>query len=157
MKAFLGSVAGPSVTPNKLCMSCTAQIAFQDHSTAKAKDSPHPAAMIQLIFKVTHIYTCKYLHCCNWLWVKNRYPKWNPGKLKQRLKPAVPSWVNFDPYPNHLGNLHVTCVLAATLQLFHAPSQAQHSSPPARASWKVNPAISLPTFAFGVYLQKFNL
>ena len=25
-----------------------------------------------------------------WVWVKNRYPKWNPGKWKQGLKPAVP-------------------------------------------------------------------
>ena len=25
-----------------------------------------------------------------WLWVKNRYPKWDPGKWKSRLKPAVP-------------------------------------------------------------------
>ena len=25
-----------------------------------------------------------------WLWVKNAYPKWNPGKWNQRLKPAVP-------------------------------------------------------------------
>ena len=25
-----------------------------------------------------------------WLWVKNRYPKWNPGKWNQGLNPAVP-------------------------------------------------------------------
>ena len=25
-----------------------------------------------------------------WLWVKNRCPKWNPGKWKHGLKPAVP-------------------------------------------------------------------
>ena len=24
-----------------------------------------------------------------WLWVKNGYPKWNPGKWNQGLKPAV--------------------------------------------------------------------
>ena len=35
-----------------------------------------------------------------WLWVKKRYPKWNAGKWSQRLKPAVPWWVNFDPYPD---------------------------------------------------------
>ena len=35
-----------------------------------------------------------------WLWVKNQCPKWNPGKWKSRLKPAVPWWFNFDPYPN---------------------------------------------------------
>ena len=34
------------------------------------------------------------------LWVKNRHPKWNPGKWKQGLKPAVPWWFRFDPYPN---------------------------------------------------------
>ena len=33
-------------------------------------------------------------------WVKHRLtPKWNPGKLNQGLKPAVPWWFNFDPYP----------------------------------------------------------
>ena len=34
-----------------------------------------------------------------WVWVKNRYTKWNPGKWTQRLKPAVPLWLHFDPYP----------------------------------------------------------
>ena len=29
-----------------------------------------------------------------WLRVKNRYPKWNPGK------PVVPWWFNFDPQPH---------------------------------------------------------
>ena len=35
----------------------------------------------------------------NWLWVKNGYPKWNPGKWKQRRKPAVLWWSNFHPHP----------------------------------------------------------
>ena len=26
-------------------------------------------------------------------------PKWNPGKWKHGPKPAVPWWLNFDPYP----------------------------------------------------------
>ena len=34
-----------------------------------------------------------------WLWVKHGYPTWNPGKWNQRLKPAVPRWLNFDPHP----------------------------------------------------------
>ena len=34
-----------------------------------------------------------------WLWVKNRYPKWNPGKCKYGRKPAGPWWLNFDPHP----------------------------------------------------------
>ena len=34
-----------------------------------------------------------------WPWVKNAYRKWNPGKWNQRLKPAVPLWFYFDPYP----------------------------------------------------------
>ena len=34
-----------------------------------------------------------------WLWVKNAYPKWNPGRWNQRLKPAVPWWLYFDQYP----------------------------------------------------------
>ena len=28
------------------------------------------------------------------------YPKWNPGKWKHGLNPAVPWWFNFDPYPS---------------------------------------------------------
>ena len=32
-------------------------------------------------------------------WVKTAYPKWNPGKWNQRLKPAVFWWFHFDPYP----------------------------------------------------------
>ena len=32
-----------------------------------------------------------------WLWVKNKHPKWNPGKWKHGLQPAV-FWLNFDPY-----------------------------------------------------------
>ena len=35
-----------------------------------------------------------------WLWVKDRYPKWNPGKWKHGLKPVVSWWFNFDPYPS---------------------------------------------------------
>ena len=31
--------------------------------------------------------------------IKNRYPKWNPGKWKHGLKPGLPWWFNFDPYP----------------------------------------------------------
>ena len=34
-----------------------------------------------------------------WLWVKNRYPKWNFGKWKHGLKSAVPWWFNIDPQP----------------------------------------------------------
>ena len=34
-----------------------------------------------------------------WVWVKNRYPEWNPSKWQQRLKPAVPWRFNIDPYP----------------------------------------------------------
>ena len=29
-----------------------------------------------------------------WLWVKNRYPKWNPSNWKHGPKPAVPWWFN---------------------------------------------------------------
>ena len=34
-----------------------------------------------------------------WL-VKNGYPKWNPCKRNQGLKPAIPWRFNFDPHPN---------------------------------------------------------
>ena len=30
---------------------------------------------------------------------RNRYTKWNPGKWKQRRKPVVPWWFNFDSRP----------------------------------------------------------
>ena len=33
-------------------------------------------------------------------WVKNMYPKWNPGKWKLGLQPAVPWSFNFDPHPD---------------------------------------------------------
>ena len=33
---------------------------------------------------------------------QNAYPKWNPGKWNQRLKPAVSWWLYFDPYPNEM-------------------------------------------------------
>ena len=36
-----------------------------------------------------------------WLWVKHAYPKWNPDKWNQRLKPVVPWWVYVDPYRAH--------------------------------------------------------
>ena len=41
------------------------------------------------------------------LWVKDGYPKWNPGKCKEGLKPAVP-WIYFDahPYDFALGTKH---------------------------------------------------
>ena len=33
-----------------------------------------------------------------WLWVKKVFPKWNPGKWKHGLNPAVPWYfINFDP------------------------------------------------------------
>ena len=31
-----------------------------------------------------------------WLWVKNRYPQWNPGKWKRRLTSAVPCQSDLD-------------------------------------------------------------
>ena len=34
-----------------------------------------------------------------WLWVTNRYPKWNPGKWKHGPNSAVPCWFNFEPHP----------------------------------------------------------
>ena len=30
---------------------------------------------------------------------KKWYPIWSPGKWRSRLKPAVPWWFNFEPYP----------------------------------------------------------
>ena len=54
------------------------------------------------------------------LWVKNRYPKRNSCKWKHGLKPAVPLWFHFDPYPaiNYelLSCWHV-CLDHATLTL----------------------------------------
>ena len=49
---------------------------------------------------------CKAICSQMWLWVKNMYPKWSPGKWNQGLKPAVPWWFNFDPYPCSLHIAH---------------------------------------------------
>ena len=38
--------------------------------------------------------------CPKWPWVRDAYPKWNHGKWNQRLNPAVPWWLHFDPYLN---------------------------------------------------------
>ena len=40
--------------------------------------------------------------CFIWVWLKKRYPTWNPGKLKQQLKPAVPWSFNLDPTHTHI-------------------------------------------------------
>ena len=46
---------------------------------------------------------CFFAHTI-WVWVKNRYPNWNPGKWKQRLKPVVPWWIDFEhTYISELG------------------------------------------------------
>ena len=37
-----------------------------------------------------------------WLWLKTVVPKMHPGKWKQRLKPAQPKLLNFEPYPYDL-------------------------------------------------------
>ena len=34
-----------------------------------------------------------------WLWLKKRYPEWNPGKWKHGPKPASPNLFNFEPHP----------------------------------------------------------
>ena len=34
------------------------------------------------------------------LWAQDGHPKWNAVKLKHGLKPAVPWWYIFYPYPN---------------------------------------------------------
>ena len=49
--------------------------------------------------EVSYDYLAPNFQKKTWLWVKNRYPKWNPGKRNQGLKP-VPWWLNFDPYPH---------------------------------------------------------
>ena len=33
-----------------------------------------------------------------WVWVKNRYPKWNSGKWKHQLHLRFFWWLSFDPY-----------------------------------------------------------
>ena len=44
--------------------------------------------------------TCKHTAPSTFrrLWVKNLYPKRNPGKWNHGLKPAVSWWFSFDPY-----------------------------------------------------------
>ena len=56
-------------------------------STARNSDGPRPLqTRPNQFFKM-------------WLWVKNRYPTWNPGKWTHPLKPVISWWLNFDPYP----------------------------------------------------------
>ena len=42
---------------------------------------------------------CTASYVSMWLWVKNRYPKWNPGKWQHGQTPVVPRWFNVDPHP----------------------------------------------------------
>ena len=46
-----------------------------------------------------------------------RYPKWIPGKWKHGLKPAVPWWFHFDPYPHENGKGRDRSQLGARLLL----------------------------------------
>ena len=50
-----------------------------------------------------------------WLWVKNRYPKWNPGKWKHGPTPVVPWWFNFEPCPNNSQNVVSTSWLKLSI------------------------------------------
>ena len=63
----------------------------------------------------------------SWLWVKNRFPKWNPGKWKHGLKPAVPCWFSFDPCPvcEMLEKLILACC-RETLQCLIGHHQHHH-------------------------------
>ena len=72
-----------------------------------------------------------------WLWVKNRYPKWNPGK-KHGLKPAVLWWFRFDTDP----------YWGSPWSSFAAPLATERSAPlPGRKRGLVKrgPAACLPT------------
>ena len=53
-----------------------------------------------LLLLLTHGDTSHVLASTAEAWVKKRYPKWNPGKWKHGLKPAVPWCLNFDPCSN---------------------------------------------------------
>ena len=56
------------------------------------------------------------VHVSIWLWVKTRYPKWNPGKWKHGPKLAVFWWLNFDPYPFSTGASHLGATRSLTPQ-----------------------------------------
>ena len=58
-----------------------------------------------------HLIACSQSQPITWLWAKNAYPKWNPGKWNQRLKPAVLWWLCFDPYPLGRPRLRVASLL----------------------------------------------
>ena len=60
-----------------------------------------------------------------WLWVKNGYPKWNPGKWNQRLKHAVPWWCYFDSYPYHFQGRHLHDRRLALQQMFQDPLEGR--------------------------------
>ena len=65
-------------------------------------DSILPHVLLRpLLWTLRPVHRVTQIESVRWLWVKNRVPpKWNPGKWKQGLKPAVPCWFNFDPYPD---------------------------------------------------------
>ena len=59
------------------------------HGLRFCETPPYPSVLLLFpLFKAT------------WVWVENRYPKWNPGRWKHGLKPAVVWWFHFDPYPD---------------------------------------------------------
>ena len=72
-----------------------------------------------------------------WLWIKNRYPKWHPGKWKQRLKFVVPWWFNFDPYPcrQYLGCSSGGCLKPSTLPERSIAKASQRADSPTGAVW----------------------
>ena len=79
---------------------------------ASCADSCHVTSKFELVFVCAHMRgfvcvpagaraspVCAALFGSIWLWVKIRYPKWNPGKWKHGPKPAVFWWFHFGPYP----------------------------------------------------------
>ena len=76
-----------------------------------------------------------------WLWVKNRYPKWNPGTWNQRLKPAVCWWLYFDPHPRGHGFFaHWNLLRAVDSDLAPDPCSATTL---AMLSWPGRPGFNL--------------
>ena len=71
------------------------QISSEDPSLLGERPLDHPEGPL-VIHQVDDIFPVD-IKC---VWVKNRNPKWNPGKWKQGQKPPVPWWLYLDPYLN---------------------------------------------------------
>ena len=86
-----------------------------------------------------------------WLWVKNRYPKWNPSKWKPGPKPVVPWWFHFDPYPHELRHAITRPQKEPWTCTKDCPDLPRGQTPRQAGTWKMNKP---PGTLFFLYVQR---